>query len=466
MPALILPDSFLHLLTAFAPCFHAPSYANFTALLAGWVHCLGRHTVTAVVLAAGAMETQHVSTFHRFFARAQWSLDQVGRVLFMLALPWIPAGQDVLLLGDDTLARKGGKCIALGSMHHDPLRSSRAKPFFSFGHVWVVLAVWVPLPMDRARGFALPILVRLYVGAKRGGQTDGRARATTGKRRQAAEAAYPTEARPTKLELLREMVAVVASWAGSRRICLACDSAYAARTILEDRPGSVQVVSRLRLDAALWSPPPPRRRGQRGRPRRKGRRLPSPKATAGGCRQWRTGTVAIYGRTVAVQYFTYTALWYAALRDQVIRVVVVRDPAGRRQDEAFFCTDPAMRPLAILETYAHRWTLEVTFHDCKQFLGLADPQNQTATAVRRTAPFAFVVYDLVVLWAATTESDPPPGRWLARPWYRHKTNPSFLDLLTALRRAGWRQFVSEPSVPSRWPQKAGPAWLDAVLATA
>lgn len=466
MPTLILPDSFLALASAFRPCFSAPSYANFTVLLAGWVHCLGRHTVTAVVLAAGALETQHISSFHRFFARAQWSLDQVGRVLFTLALPWLPTDHEVLLLGDDTLTRKGGKCIALGSMHHDPLRSTRRKPFFSFGHVWVVLAVWVPLPMDPARGFALPILVRLYVGAQRGGHRDGPARATTGKRRQAADAAYPAEARPTKLELLRELVSVVAAWAGERRLCLVVDSAYAARPILEDRPATVQVVSRLRPDAALWSPPPPRHPGQRGRPRRKGRRLPSPNATAARCRQWRTGTAAIYGRTVPVQYFTYTALWYGALRDQVVRIVVVRDPAGRRRDEAFFCTDPAVGPLAILETYAHRWTLEVTFHDSKQFLGLEDPQNQTAPAVRRTAPFAFVVYDLVLLWAAAQESAASPTGWLARPWYRHKTTPSFLDLLTTLRRAGWRQFVSEPSVPGPWPQKPFTSWPDAVLATA
>src|SRR5438552_2015962 len=93
MPALILPDTFLHLLTAFAPCFHAPSAAYFTVLIAGWVHCLGRHTVTALVLASGAVGARHISVFHRFFSRAQWSPDQVGRVLFTLAIHWIPAGQ-------------------------------------------------------------------------------------------------------------------------------------------------------------------------------------------------------------------------------------------------------------------------------------------------------------------------------------------------------------------------------------
>jgi hypothetical protein len=55
------------------------------------------------------------------------------------------------------------------SMHHDPLRSTRRKPFFSVGHVWVVLARWVSLPLGEGRGFALPLLFRLYRSSKRGG---------------------------------------------------------------------------------------------------------------------------------------------------------------------------------------------------------------------------------------------------------------------------------------------------------
>ena len=72
-----------------------------------------RRTVTAVALASGALGSRHVSVFHRFFARAVWSLDAVGRVLFGLALAWVPADQPLDVLVDDTLARKDGKRIAL-----------------------------------------------------------------------------------------------------------------------------------------------------------------------------------------------------------------------------------------------------------------------------------------------------------------------------------------------------------------
>ena len=92
-------------------------------------------------------------------------------MVFTLALAWIPADQPLVVLGDETLARKGGKSIAPASMHHDPLLSSTRKPFSSFGHVWV------PLPFGSGRGFALPVLFRLEVGAKRGGRQPSGGRA-------------------------------------------------------------------------------------------------------------------------------------------------------------------------------------------------------------------------------------------------------------------------------------------------
>src|SRR5207244_848885 len=136
MPTTILPPSFIVLLLALRACFTAPSFRNFACLPAGWVHCLGRHTITAVVLASGAVSQRHLSVFHRFFGRAQWSLDAVGQALFTLALRWIPADQPLVLLGDDALAHKSGKSISLASMQHDPLLSTAQRPFCSFGHVW------------------------------------------------------------------------------------------------------------------------------------------------------------------------------------------------------------------------------------------------------------------------------------------------------------------------------------------
>jgi len=459
MSEISLPPIFAALLMTFTPCFQERSYLTFQWLVVGWIQCQGRRTLTGVALASGAIGQRHIAVFHRFFSRASWHLDALGHVVFTLALKWLPADQPLVVLGDDTLARKGGKSIALASMHHDPLLSSARKPFASFGHVWVVLALWVPLPFGSGRGFALPVLFRLYVGAKRGGerQRAGQTQRRVGPRLQAARTAHAQRCQATKLELLREMVALVAHWAGQRRVYLVVDSAYAGRTVLEDRPPNVQVISRLRMDAALYTRPPRRQPGQKGRPRRRGDRLPALPQLIAQRRHWTALPLVLYGRAVTPRIMTFTALWYGALRAQPVRIVVVRDPSRRRRDEAFFCTDLQQDPAFVLQTYAARWTLEVTFHDSKQHLGFGQAQNQTPQAVARTAPFAALVYSLVVLWAAAHLQQGGTLGWIVRPWYPTKTAVAFPDLLTALCQDLWRTRFSEPPLPARRPRNPAPA---------
>jgi hypothetical protein len=458
MSELIVSPILTALLTAFRPCFQVRSSVVFQWLVLGWVQCQGRRTLTSVALASGAVGQHHISVFHRFFSRASWSLDALGRVVFGLALAWLPADQPLVVLGDDTLARKSGKCIALASMHHDPLLRRARKPFSSFGHVWVVLAVWVPLPFGRGRGFALPVLFRLYVGARRGGERHraGQTQRRVGPRLRAARTAHAHHRRPTKLELLRQEITLLAQWAGQRTVYLVVDSAYAGRTILEDRPANVQVVSRLRWDAALYAPPPPRRPGQKGRPRRRGDRLPTLQHLTARRRRWTALSLVLYGRAVTPRVFICTALWYGALRSQPVSIVVVRDPSRRRRDEAFFCTDLQQQPAFILQTYAARWTLEVTFHDAKQHLGFGQAQNQAKAAVQRTAPFAGLVYSLVLLWAARHLQQGGTLGWIVRPWYPSKTAVAFPDLLTALRQELWRAGFSAAPVAARHPQNPAP----------
>src|SRR3954470_1657977 len=186
----ILPHSFVLLCAAFQPCFTAPTYRTFQALVAGWLHCPGRGTITAVAMASGAVEQRHISRAFIASARAPCCLDALGRVLFILALAWVRADQPLFFVLDDTLARKHGTGISLATMYHDPLLSTAKKLFFGFGQVWVVLALWVPLPTGRARGMALPLLFRLYVGSQRGGQQDAPGRPRAGRRHEAAATAH------------------------------------------------------------------------------------------------------------------------------------------------------------------------------------------------------------------------------------------------------------------------------------
>jgi hypothetical protein len=157
--------SFAELLPAFHPCFTAPSFTSFVWLAAGWVLNLRRHTVAETVRAAQAVGTKHISSFHRFFSRGQWVGDEVGLVLVRLVLcVLLDPEQPLVVPIDDTLGRHTGKKIAAASMHRDPLLSTGKRPFFHWGHVWVVLSINV-YAFDKT--WALPVLVRLYRSKKR-----------------------------------------------------------------------------------------------------------------------------------------------------------------------------------------------------------------------------------------------------------------------------------------------------------
>ena len=159
MPDLLV-HSFAPLLLAFQSCFTQPSFDSFWALACAWILCSGRRSLTRVIQSAQLTQFKHYCSFHRFFSQARWDLDDLGHCVFQLLLPFCA---DVLVAAvDDTLARKSGRHIWGAGMHHDPLRSTQKRPFFAFGHNFVVFSLQVALPFAPNKYWAFPILVRMY----------------------------------------------------------------------------------------------------------------------------------------------------------------------------------------------------------------------------------------------------------------------------------------------------------------
>jgi hypothetical protein len=342
---------------------------------------------------------------------------------------------------DDTLARKSGRHIWGAAMHHDPLRSTQKRPFFAFGHNWVVFSLHVSFAFAPHKVWALPILVRLYRKRKHPKLAPGRSGKLERKQiGQATDKQYRT--RP---QLALEMIQIVAEWAGPRKLRVLGDSEYAGGSISRHLPHNAELISRMTMKAALFDPPPAPTTG-RGRRRKKGQRLPNPLQMAQDRRRpWSKTTVQIYGRKVKVWYYSIEALWYSSAGQKLLRIVVVRDPKGRRRDDCFFSTDLTLTPPQILETFALRWPLEVCFRDVKQFLGFEDPQNRVSQATQRTAPLVFYIYDLVLLWYAQAGHRLTAHSVLPRLWYKQKTSVSFEDILRTLRQATWHEKIfSDP----------------------
>jgi hypothetical protein len=396
--------TFLAVLEVCRPAFTPAAFALFVILVRGWIQAPGRHAISQCVLAAGVAGVRDHTAFYRFFSRGTWSPDDLGKRLFAAVLPWLPPDLLIALVIDDTLAQhKGPKIFGLGT-HLDAVRSTKRTKVFAFGHVWVVLALVVPVPFAR-RSFALPVLVRLY--------------------RTAADCARKGIAHRKKTELAHDMLAVVRGWvvelAPARALALAIDNGYANRTVLHDRPADLVVTGAMRPDAALTDAT-----GAKTSPATVAADLMAP---------WQRVEAWLYGRLRTVECKTLVATWDRVGGPTPLRIVLVRCVRGTLPLRVFFCTEATASVRAVLEWYAGtRWPIEVTNYDVKQWLGLADAAARVEAAVLRVAPFVFLLHSLLVLWALEVRLTPAQVVAFHGPWYRHKAHVAFGDILQAARK--------------------------------
>jgi hypothetical protein len=295
-----------------------------------------------------------------------------------------------------------------------------------------VLSIVVQLSFDR-RPRALPIMARLNVPTKKCDT-------------------WGVE-HTKKTVQLAEMVAAFAEAFPDRNIRLVGDDAYSNGTVLETLPARSVMVGRLNLDAELYAELQPKPPGAMGRPRKWGPRRPSPQQVAEDDTPWTIVEAHLYGRTVKVRIKEFTAWWRSAGHGRPLKCVVVWRPNGQWPYEAFFSTDPTMSAVQVLQAYAQRWPLEVTFHETKDSLGAHRGHHRNPKAVARVAPFKLLLYSIVVLWYAAHGHGSVSATWKYRPWYRHKRSTSFADMVTTFRRALFIPEVSDRAASSPPRQK-------------
>jgi hypothetical protein len=416
------------LVEAFRDCFHPQVFSTFQSLIAGWIVCLGPHTISEVWQATGLAARRHHDTAYAVFHSACWEWDDLGIILATLILTHLVPGGVVWVAVDDTLCHKRGAKVAFGGIFLDAVLSSKKHKTFRFGLNWVVLGIALPIPMRADRYFCLPVLWRLY---RKKGQAGHKPRPQS-----AAELARKlAEANP------------------DRNFWLVGDSAYVNAALLQGRPWNLQVIGPLHWKAALFGRPDPPVVGQRGRRRKKGPRLPTPKAMIEDTTTYPAELMEIAfpqtTRELRVQVIR-DILWYRGSKTDPIAVVLVRDPLGQWRDEALVTTDPSVSAVFVIQGYCRRWSVELAFFDSKQHLGLHDPRVRSERSVERAHPMAWFLESLVILWYCV---DGHRGSHVERdrPWYTAKVTPTFTDMLGALRLQMWEHRIyggSGDEVPS------------------
>lgn len=426
---LCLPASLDALLVLLAPCFTRPTFRTFRALVVGQISQTGLRTVTGMLVGARLAGVWHHARAHRFFSHARWSPDELGLLLSdVIVARLTEPGAALVLPVDDTLLHRLGRKVHATFWHHDATANSD-RSAVAWGNNWVVVGIDVKLPF-LARTVCLPILFRLWQP-----------------KRKHIPKGKPDPERPSKPELAREMVDLIAARHPDRKLDVVGDSAYGSGA-WRGLPPQMTLTVRPRKDAALYGPAPPRT-GKRGRPALKGERLPSlAQIATDPATAWQTIAARRYGKAARVEVHLFECLWPGALGYAPVKVLLVRDtakPAGYQL--ALLTTDLDANATQLIERYGDRWPIEVAFEEGKQLAGVGEARNRTCRAVERTVPFQFHCMTIAILWYALYGHHPADvDEHRARaPWYQAKANPSFADMLGKLRR----QIVAAQYSPGR-----------------
>jgi hypothetical protein len=422
-----LPPEMIVVLAPFAQLFAERVWHHVQVLVLGALLAPGQRTVSSCLRVLGLAWEEHFTNYQRVLNRAQWSALQASKILLgLLVQVVVPPGVTLVLGADDTVERRSGRQIKAKGCYRDAVRSSRKHVVKCLGLKWVSLMLLVPVPWAQ-RVWALPFLTGLCWPPKSRHQRRHK----------------------TSVDWVRQMVKQTRRWLPGRFLVLVVDGGFAAVALAQACVASqVTMVSRLRLDAALYHPPAPPPPGKPGRKPAKGPRQRTLKVWAARSdTPWQETLVDWYrGARKRLWVFSRTALWYTpGLAPVAIRFVLVRDPQGKLSDAAFFCTDLHAPPEQILHWVVRRWAVEVTFEEARTHLGLETQRQGADKAIVRTTPVLLGLFSLVTVlaWRFCPNGHIPVE---GSAWY-HKPEAPFADCLAVVRQEIWRARYLVNSAP-------------------
>ena len=421
-----LPPAIITVLRHFELVFREQVWEWAKVLLVGAILAPGKRTVTAALRVMGLSNETQFQNYHRVLNRDTWSSRNLSRILLRLLVRTFVAPDAPVVLGlDEHIERRRGDKIAARGIYRDPVRSSKAFFVKTSGLRWLSMMLLAPIPWA-LRVWALPFLTVLAPSER-----------------------YHQERQMSHKKLTdwaRQMITQVRRWLPERAIVVVADSSYAVLELLAAAaalPTPVSMITRLRLDAALYDPAPPREKGTKGAPRKKGARQPSltqrladPKTT------WERVTLAWYGGTKrSVELASGTAVWYHSAKPVVpIRWVLIRDPEGKFAPQALLSTNQTAAAAQIVEWFVQRWQLEVTFEEARAHLGVETQRQWSDLAILRTTPALLGLFSLVSVFAhQLLQGNALAGRQAA--WYQ-KQRPTFSDTLAFVRQQLWPVSIS------------------------
>jgi hypothetical protein len=390
----------------------------------GWALAYGRQTITTYLWGSGAAQVKHFSRYYVFLGGALFHRRyQLWARVIRYGASLVPADTVIAVRLDDATMKKTGRHIQ-GAAHY---RNGAGTARQEYRTLWGINLVWaimrIPLARWPGHHLSLPMGLELYLKAPL-----------------ANKLKVPYRSRSA---LARRIVDHVAATLPTRAIRVATDGGYATQAFLRALPTNIDVVGRFLLTAKLYQPPPPRKKGQRGAPRKKGTVIGSPKTLATPSPAWHP-----HPQEAGAFIQSWVGIWHSVLPGRLLRIVVVWRPHldgpakpnsskafGRLKPlEAFFSTAVSLSPHAMLETYEDRWAMEIDIRDGHAYYGIAQDHCRKFEHIVGANTLRLLLAAARTLWFIVTSeqhADVVLQRW--RPWYRHKVAPSQFDVAWACR---------------------------------
>jgi hypothetical protein len=377
----------------------------------------------------GLSREKHFQNYHRVLNRAVWSSLEASRILLGLLISAFAICGPIILGLDDTIERRRGAKIKAKGIYRDPVRSSHSHFVKASGLRWLSLMLLVPIAWAK-RVWALPFLTVLAP----------------------SERYYQGQARKHKklTQWARQMVSQVRRWLPKRFLVVVADSSFAVIELLwqlRQLKNPICMITRFRLDAALYEPAKATP-GKIGRPRKKGKRLPTLETVAADkhTRWKRLKVQEWYGeKQRVIEITSKTAVWYHTGQPPLpLRWVLIRDPKQIFKTQALLCTDPHLSAEQILQWFIRRWQVEVTFHEVRTHLGVETQRQWADLSILRITPALLSLFSIVTLLAnlhAQKHKIPVPQT----AWYI-KQLPTFSDALSLVKQTLFAQQHFQTSI--------------------
>jgi hypothetical protein len=411
-----LQTEYITILGAFARLFSKRIWKHAQMLLLGAILSPAERTVTAALRVMGLSWEKHFQNYHRVLNRAVWSSLEASHILLGLLINTFVSHGPVILGLDDTIERRRGTKIKAKGIYRDPVRSSHSHFVKASGLRWLSLMLLAPIPWAK-RVWALPFLTVLAP----------------------SERYYNGKVRQHKklTEWARQMVLQARHWLPKRFLVVVADSSFAVIELLwqlRQLKNPICMITRFRMDAALYEPAQPAP-GKRGRPRKKGQRLPTLEkvATDKDTRWKRLKVQNWYGEKKRdIQITSQTAVWFHNGQPPLpIRWVIVRDPKRIFKTQALLCTDVNISAEQIIQWFIRRWQVEVTFHEVRSHLGVETQRQWADLSIVRITPSLLSLFSVVTLLANLhARKQKLPIQQAA--WYIKKL-PTFSDALNIVK---------------------------------